>query len=524
MDFKKSVRELSRSSVELTIRLSWPMDPLPRTIPNAAPPLDYTPTTLPNADMEIGYIRRVHEIVEYLVPSNVIGQDFGSSRLPLIQAVGQGDLHWVRHILLTTDTDPDTRDCQGWTALQNACIINTGSPKSKNQEAIVRLLISHGADVNSAPAGSRGRTALQAACGKGNEKIVDLLLEKGADVNEDIGSFGGRSSLASAVCAGHIGIVKKLLDRGADINQPKSQELGYTALSKAAQLGNLEMLDFLIENGADTQGSAALFALKKAIFWDRLDVAQRLLEKGLDVNDCANGSAPLHKVGSVGMLNMLVTYGARFDLPGLEGSGPTALQYAARYADFDLVIELVRLGSDVHHPGSAIRGRSALQAAAAGCKWRDGGNIDMMSFFIAEHGADVNEPRSEEEGYTSLEAACHQTARKDQHSPIDSVKFLVERGAVITPFALHVAAAWNHTKLLDFLLQNGAHIKDTSSPTNIPIVEESWGDYREFGATVIETARINGYTALAEALENWLPSTSLEMHADEGDSDEEDSD
>ncbi|CAN9456166.1 unnamed protein product [Alternaria alternata] len=147
-----------------------------------------------------------------------------------------------------------------------------------------------------------------------------------------------------------------------------------------------------------------------------------------------------------------------------------------------------------------------------------------MSFFIAEHGADVNEPRSEEEGYTSLEAACHQTARNDQNLPIDSVKFLVGRGAIITPFTLHVAAAWNHTELLDFLLQNGARIEDISSPTNIPIVEELWGDYRDFGPTVIETARINDHIALAEALENWSPSNQLEIHAGEEDSDQEDSD
>ncbi|CAN9442662.1 unnamed protein product [Alternaria alternata] len=486
--------------------------------------LDYAPTRLPNADLETGYIRRVHEIVEYLVPLNY-GINFGKSRLPLIQAVGQGDLHWVREVLLKTDTDPDTRSFQGWTALQHACNIKANSSKGRNQEAIVRLLISQGADVSSAPGEVSGRTALQAACERGNERIVDLLLEKGADVNEDVAPIDGQSSLACAAKAGDLRIVKKLLDLGADNNPSSAELVGSTALSAMAEEGNLEMLDFLIENGANTQGPGGLFALKKAIGRDWLDVANRLLEKGLDVNSCANGPAPLHAVISIDMLNLLVTYGARFDVPGTEASGPTALQWAARWESFDLVTELVRLGSDVHHPGPAESGRSALQAAASRCGFGDAESLRIMSFLVEEHGVDVNEPRSEEEGYTSLEAACHATAQHHEYRwNIEGVKFLVEKGAIITPLTLHVAAAWNHTKLLNFLLQNGARLEDNISPTNVPIVDRWDIKSRKFGPTVIETARINGHMALAEALENWSPSIQLEIHEEEGYSDEEDSD
>lgn len=500
-------------------REDWPNDPLPRTILNP-PPIDYAPTKPPNADLETEYIRRVHEIAVYLVPSVFYSYDnFRQSRLPLIQAVGQGDLHWVREILLKTDTAPDTRDCQNWTALQNACAIKTDSPESRNQEAIVRLLISQGADVNSVPGEIFGRTALQAACGAGNEKIVDLLLEKGADVNEDVAPDDGQSSLACAAEAGDFGIVKKLLDLGADINQPGSEPYGNNALSAAAKEGNLEMLDYLIENGATTKGPAALFALKTAIEFDRLGVANRFLEQGLDVNSCVNGPAPLHSVGSIDMLNLLVTYGARFDLPGSEGSGDTALQRAAQYGDLNLVTGLVRLGSDVHHPGAAVHGRSALQAAASRCRYEPEESVRIMSYLVEEHGADVKEPRSEKEGYTSLEAACHGTAFQREGRPsIDSVKFLVEKGAIITPFTLHVAAACNNTRLLDFLLQNGAHIEDISSPADIQIVTYRPRERRKFGTTVFETARIHGHIALAEALENWSPSTQLEMHAGEGNS------
>ncbi|CAN9437074.1 unnamed protein product [Alternaria alternata] len=524
MNFKKSVRELLKESAMSAHREDWPDVPIPRTILHL-PPIGYAPTIPPNGDMEARYIRRVHEIAVYLVPSFYYHwSNFGQSRLPLIQAVGQGDLHWVRQILLKTDTDPDTRNYRGWTALQQACSIKIDSPESKNQEAIVRLLISQGADVNAAPSITYGRTALEASCQCGNERIVDILLEKGAQVIEDIRSDGGISLLAYAVSSGHLGIVKKLLDQGADINEPGREELEYTTLSAAVTLDSLGMLNLLIENGANIQGHAGLFALKKAISWDQLDMAQRLLEKGLDVNACANGPAPLHSVESIDMLDLLVTYGARFDIPGSEGSQPTALQQASQRYDLDLVTELVRLGSDVHLPGKGRYGRSALQKAASRCDDEVEESFRIMSFLVEEHGVDVNEPRPENGGFTSLEAACHTTAQQQEDERnIKSVKFLVERGAVITPLTLHSAAAWNHTKLLDFLLQNGARNEDISSPVNIPIVER-WKRYREFGPTVIETARINGHIALAKALENWSPSTQLEIHANEGDSDWEDSD
>jgi len=264
--------------------------------------------------------------------------------------------------------------------------------------------------------------------------------------------------------------------------------------------------------------------MRAAISCDKLDVARRLLEKGLDVNSCCNGPAPLHSVGSIDMLNLLVTYGARFDLPGSEAYGPTALQWAAQFGSLNLVTELVRLGSDVHHPGAARGGRSALQAAAASrCKYDPEESVHIMSFLVEEHRADVNEPPSGKDGYTSLEAACHATVMRDEDERgIDSVKFLVGKGAIITPFTLHVAAAWNHTELLDFLLQNGARLEDIISPTNVPIVDGWPFGFRELGSTVIETAKINGHLALAEALKNWSPSTQLEMYAGEGDLDRED--
>jgi ankyrin repeat protein len=50
----------------------------------------------------------------------------------------------------------------------------------EGHEAIARLLIEHGADLNAS--GGRYGNALQAACRAGHENIVKLLLKSGADL------------------------------------------------------------------------------------------------------------------------------------------------------------------------------------------------------------------------------------------------------------------------------------------------------------------------------------------------------
>jgi hypothetical protein len=126
------------------------------------------------------------------------------------------------------------------------------------------------------------------------------------------------------------------------------------------------------------------------------------------------------------------------------------MQRAARHDSIKLLTEIVRLCFDVHCPGPALGDCSALQLAAARC---DEEGFRIMQSLIEEQSADVNEPRAEEAGYTSLEAACHVTVQIDNESNTIASRFLLEKGAAITPFTLHVAVAWNHTKLVQCMLE-----------------------------------------------------------------------
>ena len=84
---------------------------------------------------------------------------------------------------------------------------------NQGSEAIVKMLIESGADVN--VQGGHYGSALQAASYRGSEAIVKILIESGADVNVQGGIYG--SAIQAASYRGSEAIVKMLIESGADV-------------------------------------------------------------------------------------------------------------------------------------------------------------------------------------------------------------------------------------------------------------------------------------------------------------------
>ena len=148
------------------------------------------------------------------------------------------------------------RDGYGMTALMWAA--RTG------HEAVVRLLLEEGADVNAK--NKSGETALMGAANKGYETIVRLLLEKGADVNMKYEN--GITVLSIVAFRGYKTTMRLLLEKGADINL--KDKYGETALMKAAECWyreGKEVAQLLLEKGADVkaQDKRGETALTKAV-------------------------------------------------------------------------------------------------------------------------------------------------------------------------------------------------------------------------------------------------------------------
>lgn len=90
----------------------------------------------------------------------------------LIPAADRGHVDIVKELLNTSDVNIDHVNNLGWTALLEAVILGDGG---KQHQAIVQLLIQHGADINIAD--SNGITPLQHAQNRGYREMVALLIE-----------------------------------------------------------------------------------------------------------------------------------------------------------------------------------------------------------------------------------------------------------------------------------------------------------------------------------------------------------
>lgn len=112
-----------------------------------------------------------------------------------------------------------------------------GMAKSSKKLDFIRLLLSHGAEVNNK---GNGLLLHEAVVGE-DEDCLRLLLEHGAEV--DVASFDGKTAFLRAAEVGNEGFARLLLEKGADPNAV--DKFGNTALLLAAQGGYQDLVTFL---------------------------------------------------------------------------------------------------------------------------------------------------------------------------------------------------------------------------------------------------------------------------------------
>lgn len=152
-----------------------------------------------------------------------------------------------------------------------------------NGSAIVRALVTHGADVNAKCTGQHSETPLHWAASSNDVDVLDALLDNGANIEATGAVIGGGTALADAVAFGQWQAAKRLVERGAQ-----------TTLWQAAALGLIDRVKERFIKERLPEQSDITNAFWNACHGGQQETAEYLLAQGADLNWIGyEGESPL---------------------------------------------------------------------------------------------------------------------------------------------------------------------------------------------------------------------------------------
>ena len=275
-----------------------------------------------------------------------IGSRYGT---PLSHAIRHGATELV-DLLIQVGVHVNAADRFGITPLHEAV-----SPWHGDHEAAVRIaeaLIQAGADVNPPPSTPStfltGGTPLSLAAGRNNLAMVRLLIEHGADVQARGGLDG---PLHVAARSGNLDIAQALIAAGADLharNVNYEGDADNAPLHLAIHGGHGDLARLLMEAGADVQARnhAGNTPVQVAAFAGLPEVIKLLVAAGSPVNlQDQVGDTPLHDAalqGRVEAARVLLDAGA--DVHATNNAGQTPLDLARQQGHRNVVAVLRAAG------------------------------------------------------------------------------------------------------------------------------------------------------------------------------------
>ncbi|RFU80736.1 pfs, nb-arc and ankyrin domain [Trichoderma arundinaceum] len=370
-------------------------------------------------------------------------------RTPLLRAAENGHEAIVR-LLLKHGADIEAKDSVNGTALNIAA--------SHGYDAVIMPLLESGADTE---ARVKGNTSLHKAVSGGYEAIVRLLLDAGANFESQ--AFKGETPLSIAAFKGHESIFRLLIESGADIKSKDFQRK--TALHRAASMGHEAIVMLLIEAGAgiEDKDSAGLTPLCIVASKGHENIAKLLLRHGADIKvKNENGNTPLHEAvfgGFETTIRLLLDAGADVESKDLEGKTPLAV--AASMGHGAVVKMLLEVGADTKAK-DRYNGLPLHKAVY-------GGHESIVRVLL-ESGMDVNKLAISNRKLIFLAVA---SVRRTHKAAI--IKLLLQVGADVngrdkrdrTP--LYTAAGFSHEDVIKLLLESGADVKATTKDNETPL-------------------------------------------------------
>lgn len=233
---------------------------------------------------------------------------WGSIAMPhpgdLWMAISKGDVRLVQELLVS---NPEFASYRNPNASGNSPLY---AAAHKGDKEIVRIILDHGADVNTG--NDFGETPLHAAAEWGYPEVVNLLIARGADItapDQDgktplfvsttvypIGylptmevqrlllNAGAERAMTiyDAVRLGDIARVVGLLDENPDLLESTDSGAHYTPLLHAADVGSIPVAELLLSRGADidTMDDCGHTPLLLAIEHDDAELAEFFRARG----------------------------------------------------------------------------------------------------------------------------------------------------------------------------------------------------------------------------------------------------
>ncbi len=346
------------------------------------------------------------------------------------QAAYLGQIDKAREIL-AGGVQVDAQDVYGWTALRWAA--------QEGHEDVVRLLLTHGADINGK---SSNGVPLLAAMRRGHNDIAALLVMNGAALNGTSDEYGMTTPLEMAISKGLRDLVELLISKGA-LGKPGSDAVNQALLS-AAESGRRDMVELFLAKGANVSkaiGGVRWTALQCAAAQGHEDIVQLLIAKGADVdavNDWGESA-----------IDLAMEWDHREIVKLLAAHGADLTIHAAAYiGDSNAVQHLLSRGADINAMDE--HGRTALSLAAGE------GNMAVAELLIAR-GAEVDRGKEDSWLPTPLYAAA-------ERGQTGMVKLLIRHGANIHPGTLedytplHEAARQGHRETVELLIDKGVEV------------------------------------------------------------------
>lgn len=209
----------------------------------------------------------------------------------------------------------------------------------------VKRLLAKNANVNET---LRGTTALALAVGRNDIKMAKLLLKHGADIDTRCEMFGNATVLHYAACVEFEDMVRLLLSKGADVNVRADD--GLNALHASVFNGNEALFTMFIDAGLSIEGFTyrGMTIMSLAIDGNRPHMVQLLLDRGFGVETPDRmGMTPLCYAAGLGraeIIQLLLDNKANIDFQQ-PLNGYTALLAASDHSNFEAVQILLANGA-----------------------------------------------------------------------------------------------------------------------------------------------------------------------------------